>query len=129
LNRAFGKIKNKGVAINTLGSILDSRPIRKLKIQGGTNSRLKGDLINLILGIINNKTIEELDVMGHQCGDSLALVLGKVLQHNKVLSTLYWDDNTTTLNGLKVFKIGLERNSSLRKMPLPLLDMALILKV
>jgi len=59
---------------------------------------------------------------------ALAFALGKVLQHNKTLQTLFWDDNLTTMAGLKMFKIGLGRNYSLRYMPLPVLDMANILK-
>ncbi len=72
--------------------------------------------------------------------------MAKVLQHNRTLHTLFWDDNEVTLSGLKVraltpvilqsiltaraqiFKIGLERNKAVKKMPLPLLDLANIIK-
>jgi len=51
--------------------ILELRPIRRLKIQGGTKSRLQQDILPLIFSLSNNKTLEELDISGHQAGDGM----------------------------------------------------------
>lgn len=129
MNRMFARrTKNRSQAINSLISILELRPIRALRVQGGGNSKLKGDLSALVFGLINNKTLQELDISGNQSGEPVAVALCKLLQHNKSLHTLYWDDNMTLINGLRLFKIGLDRNDTLRKMPLPLLDMSEMLK-
>lgn len=130
LNRMFGRrTKDRQNVMNTLASVLETRPIKKLRLRGGAKSQLKSDLLALIIGLLNNESLKLLDITGNQVGDSLAYAFAKVLQHNHTLDALYWDDNGTTMSGLKMFKIGLERNNSIKKMPLPLIDMANILKV
>eukprot|EP01122_Echinamoeba_exundans_P012442 TRINITY_DN5195_c0_g2_i1.p1 TRINITY_DN5195_c0_g2~~TRINITY_DN5195_c0_g2_i1.p1 ORF type:complete len:1181 (-),score=330.57 TRINITY_DN5195_c0_g2_i1:92-3634(-) len=129
MNRMFARrTKSRTQAIQSLISILELRPIKVLRVQGGGSSKLKQDLTPLVFGLINNRVLAELDISGNQTGDGLAVALGKVLQHNKAIHTLYWDDNSTTINGLRLFKLGLVRNDSLRKMPLPLLDLSEMLK-
>jgi leucine-rich repeat-containing protein 16 len=129
MNRMFARrTKSRTQAIQSLISILELRPIKVLRVQGGGSSKLKLDLTPLVFGLINNRVLAELDISGNQTGDGLAVALGKVLQHNKAIHTLYWDDNSTTINGLRLFKLGLVRNDSLRKMPLPLLDLSEMLK-
>jgi len=56
------------------------------------------------------------------------VALAKVFQHNHNLQTVYWDGNDTTITGLKAIKLGLIRNDTIKHMPLPLLDIAQILK-
>lgn len=129
MNRVFPKrTKDRAQAINSLANLLESRPITQLRLRGGPKSQLKTDLVPLVFGLINNDKLTLLDVAGNQCGDGLPLAFAKILQHNHTLQTLYWDDNGTTMAGLRSFKIGLARNTSIRKMPLPVLDMAAILK-
>lgn len=129
MNRIFTKrTKDRAQAMNSLANLLEARPISGLKLRGGPKSQLKTDLVPLIFGLINNDKLVLLDVAGNQCGDGLPLAFAKILQHNHTLQTLYWDDNGTTMSGLRSFKIGLARNTSIRKMPLPVLDMANILK-
>jgi hypothetical protein len=129
MNRVFPKrTKDRAQAINSLANLLESRPISALRMRGGPKSQLKIDLVPLVFGLINNDKLVLLDVAGNQCGDGLPLAFAKILQHNHTLQTLYWDDNGTTMAGLRSFKIGLARNTSIRKMPLPVLDMAAILK-
>jgi hypothetical protein len=129
MNRVFPKrTKDRAQAINSLANLLESRPITALRMRGGPKSQLKTDLVPLVFGLINNDRLVLLDVAGNQCGDGLPLAFAKILQHNHTLQTLYWDDNGTTMAGLRSFKIGLARNTSIRKMPLPVLDMANILK-
>jgi len=78
--------------------------------------------------LFNNKTLEVLDISGNQSGDSLAVALAKMLQHNRTMHTLFWDCNEISVTGLKSILLGLQRNRSIRHMPLPLLDLAAILK-
>lgn len=129
LNRIFPKrTKDRAQAMTSLANLLEARPISALRLRGGPKSQLKTDLVPLIFGLINNDKLVLLDVAGNQCGDGLPLAFAKILQHNHTMQTLYWDDNGTTMTGLRSFKIGLARNHSIRKMPLPVLDMANILK-
>lgn len=130
MNRMFGRrTKDRQQVMNSLVAMLEIRPIKKLRLRGGSKSQLKSDLFTLVIGLLNNKTLRLLDITGNQCGDSLAYAFAKVLQHNDTIDTLYWDDNGTTMSGLKTLKIGLERNKAIKKMPLPLIDMSNILKV
>jgi len=78
--------------------------------------------------IFSNKTLEVLDISGNQSGDSLAVALAKMLQHNRTIHTLFWDCNEISVTGLKSILLGLQRNHSIKHMPLPLLDLASILK-
>lgn len=129
MSRIFTKrSKDRPQAMIALAALLEARPITTLRIRGHTKSQLKTDLVPFIFGLINNDKLEYLDVAGNQSGDGLPLALAKILQHNQSLQTLYWDENGTTLTGLRSFKIGLARNTSLRKMPFPVFDMANILK-
>jgi len=61
-------------------------------------------------------------------GNKGATALGKAIQTNNTLTTLYWDDNLTTLQGFQTFKMGLDRNQTLKDMPLPVLDIGAALR-
>jgi Ran GTPase-activating protein (RanGAP) involved in mRNA processing and transport len=129
MNRLFTRrTKDRQSAINSISALIDKSKIEKLRITGGAKSQLKQDIIPFVLQLMNNKTLKLLDISSHGVGDTLAIALAKVIQHNKSLETLFWDENDITYNGLKLFKIGLERNKTIKKMPLPLLDLANIIK-
>jgi len=129
MNGVWGKqTRTRAETVTSLAEMLDAVPITRLSMQGNSKWQLRRDLLPLIFYLINNRSLKEVDIGGHQAEDHLALALEKVLQHNKTLETLYWDGNLTTFQGLTVFKIGLARNKTLKKMPLPLLDMAAIIK-
>lgn len=109
--------------------MVDKSKIEKLRITEGPKSQLKQDIIPFVLQLMNNKTLKLLDISSHAMGDTLAIALSKAIQHNKCLeTTLYWDENDITYNGLKLFKIGLGRNKTIKKMPLLLVDLANIIK-
>jgi len=78
--------------------------------------------------LLNNYSLETLNLTDNQGGDRMAETLAKVFQHNSTLKTVYWDSNEVTLSGLKVIRLGLQRNKSITYMPLPLLDISAILK-
>ncbi|GAM18740.1 hypothetical protein SAMD00019534_019150, partial [Acytostelium subglobosum LB1] len=129
-------IRRSKVRTNAIESIINmvekkSRTyssIKTLIIQGGSKSQLKGDLLPIICSLYYNSTLKELDISGHSIGDIGAAALGKLLQSNFTLEKLEWDDNSTTARGLMLFKLGLLRNSSLCKMPIPMRDIATSLK-
>jgi len=82
----------------------------------------------MLFGLLNNTTLEVLDISGHQGGDAVATGIGKVLQHNATLHTLYLDGNTIGIAGLTALRLGLQRNKAVKCMPLPLADMSVLLK-
>eukprot|EP00029_Vermamoeba_vermiformis_P011290 TRINITY_DN616_c0_g3_i1.p1 TRINITY_DN616_c0_g3~~TRINITY_DN616_c0_g3_i1.p1 ORF type:complete len:1196 (-),score=549.69 TRINITY_DN616_c0_g3_i1:108-3239(-) len=129
MNRLFTRrTKDRQQAIIGVSNLIQNSNIAKLRMTGGAKSQLKQDLLPFVFNLINNNTLKVLDISSHAVGDALAIALAKVLQHNRSLHTLFWDDNEVTLSGLKIFKIGLERNKTVKKMPLPLLDLANIIK-
>eukprot|EP01112_Ceratiomyxa_fruticulosa_P011227 TRINITY_DN3034_c0_g2_i6.p1 TRINITY_DN3034_c0_g2~~TRINITY_DN3034_c0_g2_i6.p1 ORF type:complete len:651 (+),score=123.56 TRINITY_DN3034_c0_g2_i6:2211-4163(+) len=104
-------------------------PIDSLHVRGGSKDRLKIELLPLITALLNNNTLTDLDIRGHRVGDELAVNLGRVLSGNRTLKILYWDENNTTLMGLENFSMGLRRNLTLERMPIPVLDIADYLKL
>jgi Ran GTPase-activating protein (RanGAP) involved in mRNA processing and transport len=91
-------------------------------------SSLKEDIMPFIFCLMTNKKLKELDICGNQIGNSLALAIGKVLQTNRTLESLIWDDNNITFQGFQMLHSGLLKNSVLKNMPLPLNDITAILK-
>jgi len=122
---------------NTIESIIDMierkskthNSIRSLFIQAsGSKSQLKGDLLPIICCLFYNTNLKEIDISGHQAGDIAAASIGKLLQSNNSLTKMYYDDNSISVRGLGLIKIGLTRNSCMLHMPLPIKDIASALK-
>uniref|UniRef100_A0A6B2KY22 CARMIL pleckstrin homology domain-containing protein n=2 Tax=Arcella intermedia TaxID=1963864 RepID=A0A6B2KY22_9EUKA len=126
MNRMFkSRSKMRLKAMKNTAKAIIRCDIRDFQIN---NSKLKGDILDLIFGLLNVKHLELLDVSGNQSGDPLALALAKLLQHNRTILTIYWDGNEITERGLKSILLGLQRNHTIKHMPLPLLDLASILR-
>jgi len=111
--------------MNQLAKAVQYVQIKELSLE---SSKLKEDLVELLLSLLNNSSLENLNLTDNQGGDRIAETLSKVFQHNNTLNTVYWDANDTTLAGLKSIKLGLQRNKSITQMPLPLRDISAILK-
>ncbi|EGC34266.1 hypothetical protein DICPUDRAFT_88397 [Dictyostelium purpureum] len=125
--------KNRTNAIESIINMLEKKSkthnsIRSLSIQGSGKSQLKGDLLPIVCSIFYNGSLKELDISGHSSGDIFAASVGKLLQCNAGLETLYLDDNSITSRGLQLIKFGLARNSTLTRLPLPIKDIASALK-
>ncbi|EFA86011.1 hypothetical protein PPL_01244 [Heterostelium album PN500] len=121
--------KTRSTAIESIINLIEKKSrtynaIKTLVLQGGSKSQLKGDLLPIICSLFYNSTLKELDISGHSIGDVGAAALGKLLQSNFALEKLEWDDNSTTLYGLNLFKVGLSRNNTLSNMPIPMRDIA-----
>lgn len=115
--------------LESISTLLSSDcPLERLVIAGGAKSQLRGDVIPLIYDLATNTSLLEIDVSGHLMGNKGAIALGKALQTNNVLTSLSWDENATTLLGFQAFKTGMERNHTLKAMPVPILDIANALK-
>ncbi|XP_031782312.1 F-actin-uncapping protein LRRC16A isoform X2 [Nasonia vitripennis] len=87
------------------------------------DSRLKGDLYNLINALGSNACLRTLDISGNQIGDPGARLLAKALQINNHLKTIIYDRNNISLQGYADIVHALERNYSVRHMPCPIYDL------
>lgn len=53
----------------------------------------------MISALNSTRNLTELDISGHQIGDTGAVALAKTLQTNNSLMRLVWDGNDVTLLG------------------------------
>lgn len=103
-------------------------PIEVLHVAGdSTDSKfqLRGLIVDFLLNLLVNETLLELNITSHKAGDALALTMAKVVQANKKLEKLFWDDNDLTSLGYKKFKVGLQRNTTLIYVSYPFHDLNL----
>eukprot|EP01129_Flabellula_baltica_P013368 TRINITY_DN6180_c0_g1_i1.p1 TRINITY_DN6180_c0_g1~~TRINITY_DN6180_c0_g1_i1.p1 ORF type:complete len:996 (-),score=261.58 TRINITY_DN6180_c0_g1_i1:19-3006(-) len=115
-------------AIESLISLCNLNSIKMLSIQGSKGFQMGTHLNDFIQAIGNNDKLATLDISGQGFGDSGALCLGKALTTNDTLKKLRWDENETTFLGFTQFLNGLKRNTSLKDMELPLIDISKIMK-
>jgi len=117
-------------AVEALVALLESDcPLESLELRGGKSAQPRlEDLLTFIYAIGVNDSLLQLNVNGNGMGNKGAIALGKMLQTNKTLHTLHWDDNGTTLPGFQAFLIGLDRNRALKTMPLPVNDISAAMK-
>ncbi|XP_077166863.1 capping protein, Arp2/3 and myosin-I linker protein 2 [Paroedura picta] len=72
----------------------------------------------------SSSNLVTLDISGNAMGDFGAKILAKALSMNRTLRTLIWDRNGTTVCGFFDVARALERNFTLKVMPLPVTDVA-----
>jgi len=92
------RTKKRSNAMKATAKVLNAVGIKEFSI---ASCKLKADILELILGILNNKTLEVFDISGNQSGDEMAVVMSKLFQHNRTLTTVFWDSNDITITGLK----------------------------
>ncbi|XP_053126871.1 capping protein, Arp2/3 and myosin-I linker protein 2 isoform X2 [Hemicordylus capensis] len=100
----------------------DDCPVESLSV---VESRLKlgtGILLDS-LGSPSSRLVM-LDISGNAMGDLGAKILAKALSVNTTLRTLIWDRNNTTVCGFLDMACALERNFTLKTMPLPVTDVS-----
>jgi len=125
MNRVFHRrTATRPAAMAAIAKTLNSIVIEEFEIQGDKKSGkvLKGDLLDVALALLGNKTLTKLDVSGNQAGDDLGIALGKIFQHNNTLNTLVWDNNEVGIVGFKAVKLGLERNLTMQYLETPVDD-------
>ncbi|KAM6300523.1 LOW QUALITY PROTEIN: capping protein, Arp2/3 and myosin-I linker protein 2 [Aegotheles albertisi] len=119
-------IKSKDGLLDVLHRIVqltqeDDCPLQSLSV---AESRLKLGTNVLLSALGSNTSLVALDISGNAMGDTGAKMLAKALQINTKLRTLVWDRNNTTAHGLLEVAQALERNYTLKSMPLPMSDVA-----
>ncbi|XP_034064505.1 F-actin-uncapping protein LRRC16A-like isoform X3 [Gymnodraco acuticeps] len=129
LGKNFTNIKSKN-----LGPVLDSlvhmiqeeeSPLTSLSL---ADSRLKSDLTIVLNALGSNSSLTRLDIGGNAMGDMGAKMLAKALQINSKLRTVIWDRNNTSPQGLQDVAAALEKNFTIRFMPIPINDASQALK-
>ncbi|NWY64774.1 CARL2 protein, partial [Erithacus rubecula] len=119
-------IKSKEGLLDVLHRIVqltqeEDCPLQSLSV---AESRLKLGTNVLLSALGSNTSLVSLDISGNAMGDTGAKMLAKALQINTKLRTVVWDRNNTTAHGLLEVAQALERNYTLKAMPLPMSDVA-----
>ncbi|NXH63853.1 CARL2 protein, partial [Rhabdornis inornatus] len=119
-------IKSKEGLLDVLHRIVqltqeEDCPLQSLSV---AESRLKLGTNVLLSALGSNTSLISLDISGNAMGDTGAKMLAKALQINTKLRTVVWDRNNTTAHGLLEVAQALERNFTLKSMPLPMSDVA-----
>ncbi|KAJ7426403.1 Leucine-rich repeat-containing protein 16B [Willisornis vidua] len=117
-------IKSKEGLLDVLHRIVqliqeEDCPLQSLSV---AESRLKLGTNVLLSALGSNTSLIALDISGNAMGDTGAKMLAKALQINTKLRTVVWDRNNTTAHGLLEVAQALERNYTLKSMPLPMSD-------
>lgn len=86
------------------------------------DSKLRSETSLVLNALGSNHSLINIDVSGNMMGLVGAKTLAKALQINNRLETIYWDRNLTPTSGFIDIAFSLERNYSLKHMPVPLQD-------
>ncbi|KAF3706977.1 F-actin-uncapping protein LRRC16A [Channa argus] len=129
LGKNFNNIKSKNVAqvLNNLVHMIqeEESPLTSLSL---ADSKLKADLSIVLNALGSNTSLTKLDISGNAMGDMGAKMLAKALQINTKLRTVVWDRNNISSQGLQDVASALEKNYTIRFMPVPIMDAAQALK-
>uniref|UniRef100_A0A9J7ZUJ1 CARMIL C-terminal domain-containing protein n=1 Tax=Cyprinus carpio carpio TaxID=630221 RepID=A0A9J7ZUJ1_CYPCA len=119
-------ITSLDISDNGLDSDLSTLlPLASLSL---ADSRLKADLSMVLNALGGNSSLTHLDISGNSMGDFGAKMLAKALQINTKLRTVIWDRNCVSAQGLQDVAAALEKNYTIRFMPVPITDAAQALK-
>lgn len=107
-NIAGMKAKHVVIVMDALVQMLqeDDCVVEELYI---ADSRLKGDLYNLLNSIGSNNCLTTLDISGNFIGDPGARLLAKALQINSHLKNIIYDKNNISLQGFADIVYSLEK--------------------
>uniref|UniRef100_A0A667ZZE7 Capping protein regulator and myosin 1 linker 1 n=1 Tax=Myripristis murdjan TaxID=586833 RepID=A0A667ZZE7_9TELE len=129
LGKNFNNIKSKNLApvLDNLVHMIqeEESPLTSLSL---ADSRLKSDLTIVLNALGSNSSLTRLDISGNAMGDMGAKMLAKALQINSKLRTVIWDKNNTSPQGLQDVAAALEKNFTIRFMPIPIIDASQALK-
>ncbi|XP_028281497.1 F-actin-uncapping protein LRRC16A-like [Parambassis ranga] len=129
LGKNFNNIKSKNLApvLDSLVHMIqeEESPLTSLSL---ADSRLKTDLTIVLNALGSNSSLTRLDISGNAMGDMGAKMLAKALQINSKLRTVIWDKNNTSPQGLQDVAAALEKNYTIRFMPIPIIDASQALK-
>uniref|UniRef100_A0A6Q2XB32 CARMIL C-terminal domain-containing protein n=1 Tax=Esox lucius TaxID=8010 RepID=A0A6Q2XB32_ESOLU len=129
LGKNFNNIKSKNMSqvLDNLVHMIqeEESPLTSLSL---ADSKLKADLSIVLNALGSNTSLTRLDISGNAMGDMGAKMLAKALQINTKLRTVLWDKNNVSLQGLQDVATALEKNHTIRFMPVPIIDAAQALK-
>ncbi|XP_037533001.1 F-actin-uncapping protein LRRC16A [Nematolebias whitei] len=129
LGKNFNNIKSKNLApiLDGLVHMIqeEESPLTSLSL---ADSRLKSDLTIVLNALGSNSSLTRLDISGNAMGDMGAKMLAKALHINSKLKTVIWDRNNTSPQGLQDVAAALEKNFTIRFMPIPIIDASQALK-
>ncbi|XP_030067980.1 F-actin-uncapping protein LRRC16A isoform X3 [Microcaecilia unicolor] len=129
LGKNFNNMKSKNltpVLDNLVQMIQDEdSPLQSLSL---ADSKLKTDVTIIINALGSNTSLTKLDISGNAMGDMGAKMLAKALQINTKLRTVIWDKNNISAQGFQDIAVALEKNYTLRFMPIPVNDASQALK-
>uniref|UniRef100_A0AAY4D867 CARMIL C-terminal domain-containing protein n=1 Tax=Denticeps clupeoides TaxID=299321 RepID=A0AAY4D867_9TELE len=129
LGKNLNNIKSKNL-VQVLSNLVhmiqeEESPLTSLSL---ADSKLKGDLSIVLNALGSNTSLTKLDISGNGMGDMGAKMLAKALQINTKLRTVVWDRNNISPQGLQDVAAALEKNYTIRFMPVPIIDAAQALK-
>ncbi|XP_049620900.1 F-actin-uncapping protein LRRC16A isoform X2 [Suncus etruscus] len=129
LGKNFNNMKSKNltpVLDNLVQMIQDEEsPLQSLSL---ADSKLKTEVTIIINALGSNTSLTKVDISGNAMGDMGAKMLAKALQINTKLRTVIWDKNNITAQGFQDIAVALEKNYTLRFMPIPMYDASQALK-
>ncbi|XP_031441755.1 F-actin-uncapping protein LRRC16A [Clupea harengus] len=129
LGKNFNNIKSKnlGQVLSNLVHMIqeEESPLISLSL---ADAKLKGDLSIVLNALGSNTSLTKLDISGNGMGDMGAKMLAKALQINTKLRTVVWDKNSVSPQGLQDVAAALEKNYTIRFMPMPIIDAAQALR-
>uniref|UniRef100_A0A6Q2X0Z4 CARMIL C-terminal domain-containing protein n=1 Tax=Esox lucius TaxID=8010 RepID=A0A6Q2X0Z4_ESOLU len=129
LGKNFNNIKSKNLApvLDNLVHMIqeEESPLTSLSL---ADSKLKADLTIVLNALGSNTSLTRVDISGNAMGDMGAKMLAKALQINSKLRTVIWDKNNISPQGLQDVAAALEKNSTIRFMPIPIIDASQALK-
>ncbi|KFO85012.1 Leucine-rich repeat-containing protein 16A, partial [Buceros rhinoceros silvestris] len=129
LGKNFNNMKSKNltpVLDNLVQMIQDEdSPLQSLSL---ADSKLKTEVSIIINALGSNTSLTKVDISGNAMGDMGAKMLAKALQINTKLRTVIWDKNNITAQGFQDIAVALEKNYTLRFMPIPMNDASQALK-
>uniref|UniRef100_A0A3B3QTN0 Capping protein regulator and myosin 1 linker 1 n=1 Tax=Paramormyrops kingsleyae TaxID=1676925 RepID=A0A3B3QTN0_9TELE len=129
LGKNFNNIKSKNLApvLDNLVHMIqeEESPLTSLSL---ADSKLKSDLTIVLNALGSNTSLTKVDISGNGMGDMGAKMLAKALQINTKLRTVIWDRNNVSPQGLQDVAAALEKNFTIRFMPIPIIDASQALK-
>uniref|UniRef100_A0A803TST7 Capping protein regulator and myosin 1 linker 1 n=1 Tax=Anolis carolinensis TaxID=28377 RepID=A0A803TST7_ANOCA len=121
------KSKNLGPVLDNLVQMIqdEDSPLQSLSL---ADSKLKTEVTIIINALGSNTSLTKVDISGNGMGDMGAKMLAKALQINTKLRTVIWDKNNITGQGFQDIAVALEKNYTIRFMPIPVNDASQALK-
>lgn len=131
LGRNFSeRTAERPAAMTALAAYLNAPncALTSLRLEGAPKQELRADVATLAFALARNTCLTALDLSGNACADTGLFALAKLLHANRRLTSLTLDDNNASLASLGALRSAMQRNGSVTHLPVPLNDLAALLK-